>query len=209
MPRVLDNILEELNLSIKQNLDAITDFTNLGTNSVFYNETRSTTKDDQRFPVILERDYKGQKISIDDRYYLTIYHRVVSDENETDANRGYGSKSYRERIYKMRMYCFGTLRYLNNPAWDYNVDIKQILFRTIPFALSQNERILPTSGSSDVLAVMNDEFEGAITKNLIVRHTACYIDYDIRQRSDCGSITNDPIAVFSDIEGLTGNSTVI
>jgi len=209
MPRVLDNILEELNLSIKQNLDALTDFDNLGSNSVFYNETRLTTKDEQTLPIIVEGDYKGSKISIDDRYPLVIYHRGISIDNANDPNLGYGPRSYRERIYRMRMYCFGTLKLLNNPQWDYNVDIQQIVYRTIPHALSQRERILPGEESSNALEIMAEEFAGSPTKNLIVRHTAFWIEYDIRQRSDCGDISNDPITTFDDIVGLTGNGSVL
>jgi len=209
MPRILDNILEELNLSIKQNLDALTDFTNLGTNSKFYRETRLFTRDEQTMPITLVGNYLGEKVSIDDRYPLTIYHRAVSVENENNVNLGYGARSYRERLYNMRLYCFGTLKYLNNPTWDYNVDIQQIVYRTLPHVVGQKERILPDEENSDAIAVIESEFSASMAASLIVRHTAFWIEYQIRQRSDCGDVTNDPVVSFSDVVGLTGNSTVI
>lgn len=208
MPRILDNILEELNLSIKQNLDALTDFSNLGSNSVFYRETRLFTRDEQTMPITLVGNYLGAKVSIDDRYPLTIYHRAEDVDNENNANLGYGAKSYRERLYNMRLYCFGTLKYLNNPTWDYNVDIQQIVYRTLPHSLSRKERILPGEENSNALTIIESEFNQMAT-SLITRHTAFWIEYQIRQRSDCGDITNDPVVNFSDIVGLTGNTTVI
>lgn len=209
MPRILDNILDELNLSIKQNLNAVSGYTNLGNNSQFYNQTQLTQKDDIAFPVVLTGDYKGTKISLDDRYPLQIYHRIINANSESDPNSGYGAKSYYENIYEMRLYCLGTLKNLNNPDHDFNVDIMETVYYTLPHALSYRERILPQDRSANVLEILSEEFSGAMTKNLITRHVAFTIDYNIRQRSDCTTITNTPVIVFSDIAGLTANQFVV
>lgn len=204
--RLLENILEELNLTIRQNLDTLTDHITLGTKTQFYRNTKLTTKDGVTFPIVLTGSGKATKISIDNDYPLQIYHRLVKPETEEDPARGYGTKSYRFKIYQMRLFCFGTLKKLNNPNHEYGPDILQIVYNTLPVVLGQGERVQPDQENTDGQEILNSEFNGALTKHLATIHVCFTIDYTIRQRVDCGTPTNDPIVTLNDVDFISANS---
>jgi len=209
MPRVLDTMLEELNLNLEANLNNATGFTNLGGRAEFHVEAHLQPYAEMIIPVILTGGGEGYKIWPDDANPLQIYHRLIDAENEESPTLGYGKNVFRFKIYNMRLVCFGTLRRLNDPNRNYNTEILQIVYNSFPKSLSEGEQIFIGNENANMLSVLGEEIQGADTKYLSVIHIAFSIEYQIKHRNDCGAPTYSQVVVFNDIAAITDNSYVI
>jgi len=205
--RILDNILEEINLNIQAGLNSLTDFVNLGNQAKFYRETTLQEKDGVTFPIIKTGSGKGSRAVIDNEYPLIIYHRVIDAETREAPDQGYGTNPARFKDFQMRLFVYGTLKKLNNPNHDYTTDLMQIIYDCLPVSLDQGEKVMP---KDEILDIIGEEFAGATTKHLSVIHTNFAIDYTIIQRIDCGSaVTNDPVITLNNLDFITANEYFI
>ena len=209
MPRVLDTMLEEINLNLRDNLNNATGFTNLGGQTDFHVQAHLQQIDEMTHPVVLTGGGEGYKIFPDDEYPLQIYHRLLDTENEESPELGYGNNRFSKRTYNMRLICFGTLRRLNDPNRNYNSEILQIVYNSMPKELSQGEQLFIGNEDTNMSAVLTTEFEGADMNYLTPIHIAFAIEYQIKHRSDCGAPTYQQIVVFNDISCITANEYLI
>ena len=184
-PRLLHDILTELNQDIKNYLNSLSAFNLLGSNTTFYKQCSLQEKDGRTFPIEKTGSGKANFVEIDSKKPLQIYHRVLNADHENNTSLGYGAKSHRVRNFNMILVCFGTLKYLNNPNHDATTDFCKHIIDAIPTGLDQGETVIIGNENVDMLEVMNTEFEGATLKNFSVVNIAFTVEYTIIQRSDC------------------------
>jgi len=175
--RTLNEMLEEINSTIGGSMTY--------PKTKFWNEAFLQTKGEQTFPLVNNGNQQGYKISLNDKYALQCYHRVIDSETETDPNRGYGSKPYRIRVYTMRMVWLGNLKKLPAKTYETTDDIKSGVYSWIPVILSGKETIRTTNENVNKIDVLSEEFEGVNADHLSLDVIAFYIEYEIRQRIIC------------------------
>ena len=198
--RLVNNILEEINGAIAQNLPGIS--------FKFWTEAALHEQDGKTFPVITSGDGDGDVISFNDGYALQIYHRVLDIENEENPDLGYGGQVRRFRNMNMRMVGIGLRSRFTARTWETNTDILGMVYQALPVDLTY-EILIPGDEQPDKMAVMDAEFPNHEYDHLKFDLIAFWIEYVVRQRADCGTISNDPLVTLNDLVAVTGNQTVV
>lgn len=169
------------------------------------------SKDDKNIPV----RYKGagdfEDASFDDKYSLSIYHRITSDNDLRDASQGFGLNLRVSQIYTMRMVVFADMRNFSGDANDLRYTLKDDIAAIIPSGLTnaqlttlqaQSCVISITSKDLDKRSVFNEEMAGA-EYALAPNHVLFAINYTIQleflescrgTNTSCDNIPALPIA---------------
>jgi hypothetical protein len=205
--RILNNILTEINAALLQNLNGLDDYGDLGSRIQFWGEASLHEQDGKTFPVVNEGDGDGRIISFDDDYALQIYHRVLDIENIELPDEGFGASVKRFRDMHLRLVGIGIMSKFTERTWETNTDIMSIVYQAIPVDLTY-EFLMPGDEQPDKMAVMAAEFTNHEYDHLKFDLIAFWIEYTVRQRSDCGTISNDPLVTINDLAGITGYSTI-
>ena len=201
--RVLDNILEEINLNIKNSLD-------FGDEVIFWREAYLQAKDGKMAPLVNQGKENGHRISLDDRYPLQIYHRLIDSKTETDYSKGRGRYPYSLRKYTIRLVGIGDTKRLSLRYYEGNDDIKNLVYYSLPTRLSYDEKIASQNENTDKLFVLSEEFEGANFNKLSLQLIAFYIEYEIVQRVQCGETAiNVPPVLCDSVEVISANGTIL
>jgi hypothetical protein len=204
MPRVLDNILQEINLTIAANLS-------YSAQVQFWKEAYLQDKDGITAPLVNNGQEQGYRVSWDDRYALQIYHRVIDSDVSSDPATGYGKYPYINRTWVMQLVCIGNTKRLTNRAYEGNTDVASEVFLAMPATkLSGGEWITLGDINTDKLNVMQTEFDGAPFKSLSLQLIAFTLEYEILQKYRCNEqVTNTPPFLCEDVLAITSNGSII
>ena len=170
--RSLNSILDEINTYIKT--------VSFGGKITTWNLAYLQEKDEKTFPLVNQGNRNGYKISWDDKYPLQTYHRIIDVENETDASRGFGSKIYRRRTYKMRLVGIGSKLKLSVAPYEDNQEICKTVADSLPSILSNKEFLEVTGFEVTKQEVYDNEFTGIDQKSLSLEGIAFWIEYDLK-----------------------------
>lgn len=203
MPRILDNILSEINLTIQSNLA-------YGDQVQFWREAYLQDKDGTTAPLVNSGGENGYRVSWDDKYPLQIYHRVIDSTVESDPNSGYGKYPYINRTWVVRLVGIGNTKRLASRGHEGNTDIASEVFLTLPAKLSGGEWVTVGDINTNKLEVMGDEFDGAPFKNLSLQLICFSIEYEILQKYRCVDQVEsvDPF-LCQDVIAITANGSIL
>ena len=204
MPRVLTNILDEINLTIQANL-AYADEVR------FWKEAYLQDKDGVTAPLVNNGSEQGYRVSWDDRFALQIYHRVIDSDVSTDNNSGYGKYPYVNRTWIMQLTCIGNTKRLTDRSYEGNTDVASEVFLSMPASkLTGGEWITLGDLNTDKLRVMQTEFDGAPFKSLSLQLIAFTLEYEILQKYRCNEqIENIPPFLCHDVLAITSNGSLL
>lgn len=137
-------------------------------------------KDGKTFPLENTNSKSALKISWDDKYPLQTYHRILSQEKESDASQGFGNKSSTTRIYSMRLVGIGSKASLSAAGYEDNQEIAKAIEAALPPFINTNEYL--ESDSSEVIKqnVYDSEWAGVEIKKLSLEGIAFWIDYTLK-----------------------------
>lgn len=179
MRRKLSDVLTDLNAKIDQNLVPAWQVT-------YFLLAIQQEKDGKTFPMLNIGGKEGQKISLDDKKPLQIYHRLIDQEVINDPAQGKGSKPARFRVFTMRMVGLGWRHLLTSESYENNADLAIHVFDAFPNFLNNTEYMEVIGEETDKQTVIDEEFPGYEgTRVLNLEYIAFYFDYTIRQRADC------------------------
>ena len=171
--RSLNSIIYEINTYIKT-----VDF---GSKITTWGLCYQQEKDTKVFPLLNEGSGQGRKIQWNDTYPLQTYHRILSNEKETDQDRGFGSKAYQERVYQMRLVGVGTKALLSASSYEDNQEICKAVSDAIPSLLSNKEYTEMNEHEVIKQNVYDEEFTNTVElKKLSLEGIAFWIDYELR-----------------------------
>ena len=214
--RLLDNILEEINASLKTNLNGLDEYGNLGNLIQFWREAWNEEFDDINaegltFPTVNQGSGSGTRITPDDNYALQVYHRVLDSENVEDTSKGVGKNIHRFRHYSMRMVVIGNINLLPVRTFETNTDLMSLVYQAMPRFMNDpyKESIIMGNEQPNKITMYSEEYAGHNFKHLMLNLLGFYVDYVIQQRSDCGTITNDPIITLNDVAAIVGNANAV
>lgn len=180
MRRKLSEVLGDINAKIDTNLVPAWQVT-------YYLLATQQTKDGKTFPMLNIGHKEGQKISIEDKKPLQIYHRLLSQEQINDPEQGKGGKPARFRVFTMRMVGLGWRNLLTAESYENNSDLAIHVFEAMPNFLGSTEYIEIVAEETDKQTVIEEEFPGYLdsVKVLNLEYVAFYADYTLKQRADC------------------------
>jgi hypothetical protein len=138
-------------------------------------------KDEKTFPLVNQGNRNGHKISWDDKYPLQVYHRILKEEKENDPGRGFGAKSYAQRIYTMRLVGIGSRARLTSAGYEDNQEFCKAVSDALPSFIVAGEYL--ETGEHEVIKqkVYDEEFAGVDhQKKLSLEGIAFWIDYTIK-----------------------------
>ena len=197
--RLVNNILSEINGAIAQNLPGIS--------FKFWTEAYLHTQDEKTFPVVSGGDGDGSIISFTDGYALQIYHRILDIENEESPTTGYGAKVRKFRNITSRLVGVGLRSKFTERTWETNTDILSMVYQALPVNLTY-EILIPGDEQPNKMTVIESEFAGQEYEHLKFDLIAFWIEYVVKQRADCGTISNDPLVTINDLAAITGHETI-
>lgn len=121
----LDNVVRGLNIGIIHTLSC---FTNVRTFGIA--ETMLVAKDDNsegeivRYPGMFGNDGEVEMIDINDRFAITVYHRLESITNSTDAKQAFGRDFSNREVVNMSLIVFAFRDKTLKPAYHLEAMIK-------------------------------------------------------------------------------------
>ena len=177
MSRTIDEILTDINSTVSGALKY--------PKAIFYNQVSLQEKNDKTFPMINKGNGRGAAISLNSKYALQSYHRVLESETETDWTRGKGKYPYKMRTYVIRNVWLGSLARLQTKGYESTDDIKNAVYDAYPTILDQKELIRTTTENINKQEILDIEFAGQDTKNLALNLAVFYIDYEVKQNIKC------------------------
>ena len=201
--KVLDNLLEEINLNLQNSLS-------YGSDIQFWEQAYLQEKDGKTSPLVNQGSENGHRISLDDRYPLQIYHRLIDSETIEDPTLGKGAFPYRKRVYSMRLVGIGNTKRLTSRSYEGNDDVKNEVYFAMPKNLVNKERVQAGNENTNKLDVLSEEFDGVSFPKLSLELIAFYIEYQISHGVQCTTTaTNVPPVLCSDVDLITANAIII
>jgi hypothetical protein len=171
--RSLNSILTDINTNIKT--------VSFGGKITTWGLCYQQIKDEKTFPLLNTGSRNGQKISWDDKYPLQTYHRIIDVTKETDVTKGFGSKVFRQRVYKMRLVGVGNRQQLTSSGYEDNQEFAKTISDVLPSFLSNKEYLEVTDYEVIKNTVYEEEFNGVEkNKTLSLEGIAFWIDYTLK-----------------------------
>ena len=170
--RALNAILTDINTQIKT--------VSFGSKITTWGLAYLQEKDEKTFPLVNEGNRNGHKVSLDDKYPLQTYHRILDVEKESDLSKGFGANAFRQRVYTMRLVGIGSRARITSAGYEDNQEIAKVISDALPSFLNTNEYL--EVGDHEVIkqTVYDEEFAGVDQKKLSLEGIAFWIEYTLR-----------------------------
>jgi hypothetical protein len=137
-------------------------------------------KDGKTFPLQNVGNGQGQIVHWKDTDAIRTYHRVISSENETDSNSGFGKNMRRFTIYNMRLVGIGTRSILTSRNYEDTQEFCEEIKQLIPAFLAPGATSIVQDSEVNKLDVYNVEFSGNDHKSISLMGIAFWINYQIK-----------------------------